>query len=915
LRRSWLRLFWAGIVVAGALVGYLATSGLGQRLLQQEVETQLSRRLGGPVTVAAVELGLEDGLRLELRGLEAFPRATPSEPPALRAHRVLAWIDVLALLIGRLEVSTLIVEGPQLQIERNADGSFVDLPLPPLTPTVGPANESAEDLIRLLEGLDPRASELVANFRAANRIEVRDGSLNWIESRQGIEHAAPEILRLELINGVAERNWLSRSVSLDARAVFLDGRHAPFPIEVGVARQNGTHFDWSLALSKVPLALAKAPLSEVVDLDALSGTFDAKWRLRSGETGGHVLDFEGTIRDATFSWHGSESILENETAQLKAQLEFDAKRLRVTGGRLAGGRLELDFGGVVDRPIEPAARARIESHLVGVRFEDLGTLAHRIGRDSNFGIALSRVTERVESGVVRSVEMAGTARLEQWQDLFAGRSHDLPDGILLGGAFSNTVFGTSDDDRLENLAGEVEWHEDRLTLRNLSGTYQGSPLPRMNAILEGVSQLIRNAERPGPALATPPALPGLVPLAELLKPQDPDALPPVKAIGLAIDELDHPVFRWPLRDLRVLVEPQRGGLQLYVREGTWGDASIQGEVLWFGGSGDPSIEAHLTLGAPSVGGPENEPTLATEAPAATAAPETTEPPLADRPPAIGDRWGKGRFEIDFRPRPKLPFQHATGFFRLEGAQLVGQDVEIELEGRGQFAARARVDLAQKETIGLDLSFALTDGRAEGLNEFLALPKDLVTGDLGATGSLAGRVRPGASFIAELDGRIHIDAKQGRVRTNVPLLLRLAKATEGYNPFANEDQLQYESMTGTLDLDHGRLSANDFELEGPLRVFAKAQIDTNRPHGEIHAVVGIFLFRAPNQILANLPLVRSFLPGSKRGLIGAYFDVEGPLNEPAVDMLEMKTLISAVPDAIKAPFKVLRYLFERPESDS
>ena len=43
MRRSWLRLFWAGVVLAAAAVGYLASSGLGERLFQPELGTNVRR--------------------------------------------------------------------------------------------------------------------------------------------------------------------------------------------------------------------------------------------------------------------------------------------------------------------------------------------------------------------------------------------------------------------------------------------------------------------------------------------------------------------------------------------------------------------------------------------------------------------------------------------------------------------------------------------------------------------------------------------------------------------------------------------------------------------------------------------------------------------------------------------------------
>jgi len=378
----------------------------------------------------------------------------------------------------------------------------------------------------------------------------------------------------------------------------------------------------------------------------------------------------------------------------------------------------------------------------------------------------------------------------------------------------------------------------------------------------------------------------------------------VKAVGLAIELLEHPILRWPIRDMRVFIEPLRQGMNLSIREGIWGGATIHGELALRNDSGWPSVDAQLELG-PLTTPPANPVGVAIEETASHSGVGT----------ANSERWGSGRFELEFRPRPNLPFQRAAGFFRLEGADLVGNEVEVQLAPSGKGALRTDIDLRDPESIGLDLSFAITDGTFEGLSEFVVLPPDLVSGNVGITGSLAGLVRPNTSFIAELDGRVRVEAQNGRISTSLPLLLRIGKASEGYNPFANEDELEFESMTGTIELEHGRLAIEDFEIEGPLRVFANAQLDTNLRPAQIKAVVGIFLFRTSGQIIGSFPLVRSFLPGSKRGLIGAYFEVEGDIGKPDVDALPLQTLMSSVPSAIKAPFKVLKFLFGRDEDDS
>ena len=922
MRRSWLRLFWAGVVVAGLAIGYLVTSGLGDRLLHREIETQLGRLLASPVEIAKVDLRLENGIRLEAHDLVAYPTPRPDGPAALRVRRIVAWIDILALLIGRLELSTLVLEGPVLRIEQAADGSFVSLPLPapdPVVPSDG--RSTAEWILQRLESLDASATEFAQEFRLADRIELIDGTLSWIRHGPASDEDAPPPVRLELISGQAERDWLSGAISLDGEAVFVDGRNAPFPVGISVRRRTGPHFDWTLDLSRISLEAKQGPLALIDALDDVSGTLDARFQLSTNDAGAHELHFEGTVEDANVSLRRTRSIINRERVRLDASLVFDPRRLRLVEGRLAGKQLGLDFMGEVPRPITPASRARIETRMVGIEFERIRNFANRIKNDSDLALAIARLVEPVESGRIRVIHAAGTAPLRHWADLLQGRTRDLPQGFLLGGAFEQFRVAAGGEDRIEDLEGEIEWLEDQISLQRVRGVYRGTRLPEMNLIVDGVSHLIRASDAVGTVSVVPPPVPGLRPLLQILRPRDPDALPPVKAIGLAIDHLDHPLFRWPLRDLRVLVEPLRHGMQMRIREGTLGGASIQGDAIWYNDPETPSVNARLRLGPPP------EPEAATAPPdRAVAERETTTrtDSGSSRPTRAGSgsagktppiRWGSARFEIGFRPRPRLPFRKATGFARLEGSKLLGSDIEIGLEPEGKAALRVALDLTRPDAVDLDLSFAITGARFEGMSEFVALPPDLVTGQVGATGSLGGPVRPDAPFIAELDGRVRIEAREGRILTSLPLLLRLGKATEGYNPFANADELLYETMTGTLTLDHGRLGIEDFEIEGPLRVYANVRLDTNRHPAPIRAVVGIFLFRSGGEILGNLPLLRSFLPGSDRGLIGAYFKVKGPIDAPDVEALPLKTLMSSVPDAIKAPFKALRFLFGLDKDDS
>jgi len=894
VRRSWLRLFLAGVLVLAAALTWLVWSGTGGRLLHRQVETQLARRLERAVSLDSVELRIERGLRITVRNLRIHPTSDAKGEPLLRAGRVAAWVDIPALLIGRLAIGTLVLEGPSLRIERAADGSFPGLPIAAFDGEGLVARDDVygEGIARAIEALEPAAGRLADRLRFASRIEIRDGTLTFVDGERGPD--APPI-RLELLQLVAQRNRLSDAGSLTLDAVVVDGRNAPFPIEVGVERDEDQPFVWDLAWQDVSLAAARQIVPSLPLLDGLAGRWSAKLHASRDAAGVNTLSFESRVVNASLVLPRSRERIAYDALDFGARVELARGEVRVREGKLGGSRIRSEFEATVERPLRPASGARLETRLLGVEFEDVRTLVDSLEGEFQTARSLHRLVERVESGRIQQIEVAGTAALREWQALWRGPDRELPEGFLLAAAFDEVQVGAHTPDDLRDLSGEVEWVGDDLKLRGARARYHGEWLPRMDLEIDGVSHLVRATRKAKPITATPPPIPGIRPLARILRPRDPNALPPVKAIGLSIDRLEHPLLRWPLTAARVLVEPVRRGVQINVREGVLGGASVAGEAVFSSEPDDGKVSARLVFGPPPAAS-------AAEGPAAV--PDAT----ASQDAWPAERWGSGEVEIEFRPRPHLPFARATGWFRLDAARFVARDVEIALAPQGTIETRGAVGLEAPDSIGLDLSFALTDGRFESLSEFIALPPHLITGGLGATGTLAGRVRPDAPFIAELDGQVRAEAKSGRVALTVPLLLRLSKATEGYNPFANEHEVDYETMAATIAFEHGHLDSQDFVIEGPLRVYAKARIDTNpRPVG-IRAVVGIFLFRAPNQILSNLPILRSLLPGSERGLVGAYFEVDGPIGEPRIEALPLATFLTAVPSAIKTPMKVLQYLF-------
>ncbi len=164
------------------------------------------------------------------------------------------------------------------------------------------------------------------------------------------------------------------------------------------------------------------------------------------------------------------------------------------------------------------------------------------------------------------------------------------------------------------------------------------------------------------------------------------------------------------------------------------------------------------------------------------------------------------------------------------------------------------------------------------------------------------------MFAEIEGKLDLFAHDGTIRQSIPLVSALTHATEGFDPLAARDAILFESIRAQFLLDRGRLTTDDFKLDGPLRVVASGRFDFARPEREIRAELGIFLFRQVDLLLGKLPLIGDLIPGGKdRGLFGAYFEIAGTLDEPDLRPLPLRSLTEGtpLPELLKAPFSAIR----------
>ena len=158
---------------------------------REPIEQRASRALGMPVSIGAIEVRSSGWVpSFELREVVL---QGPDRQPALRLPRVYAAISPRSILSLELHFEQLLIDGAQLEVQRDANGRISVGGLDFSGPSAGGGNAAADW------------------FFAQHEFVIRGGSLRWTDAMRQAEPLALTDLRLVIRNGLR-----SHDLRLDA---------------------------------------------------------------------------------------------------------------------------------------------------------------------------------------------------------------------------------------------------------------------------------------------------------------------------------------------------------------------------------------------------------------------------------------------------------------------------------------------------------------------------------------------------------------------------------------------------------------------------------------------------------------------------------------------------------------------------
>jgi hypothetical protein len=846
-----------GVFCAAAFVGFLMSARLVPERVRAITEESLGELLAAPVEIEETQLYLRFGLAVEARGISAWPGA---DGPALSIRRALMRVDLLPLLFGEVRPRWLRFEEPRLVLERDASGAVVaPFAWDPFDGDIG-EDGAAYELSR--RSIDAAMGAILGLPLPSPHLEIVGGELVAVRAGD------PEAASLEL-RGMEVR--MSRSASLKAGRLELrtglvrggrDGGRLELEAEVGGSGDT----EALVSLDRLDLGSLVSWAPSLRDQLQLSGRVTGDLELRMEHDKPHRLD--GDLRTwglkLRFPRPGrSPLVLSSDAGSVRAALLLTERRLELWSGRLQSGDLRLGLEGTLELPLREDSRIRIVARTPTL---ELSALEGALGwLQEGMRSEAESLLASVEHGQVEELELRLATPLGSFDGQRPDALVELVRDLELRGHLEAGSFRISEDQRLDQVSAGFLFDGDRLDLRRADARWNDQKLPRLNVSLTGVSHLLPledlRCQRPS---AVDP-LPGRHALQDWLDARrDPEQARTWSQLSLEADWVRHPTLGCGVEHARATVSPTDSGFSFEIQQAIWAGAPIKARGTYERGPRE-SLTLSVALG------PAWEPV--TEA-------------APDLP------WASGRFQLVATRFGPWRIEGAGGSFEARQGTLALAGTRLDLTPDAALHADLTLDLSDPDEVPYELGFSVKPSPIDAFATSLDVDPELVEGTLSAAGILTGRLRGAESPLMGARGHATLMARDGLLRRDLPPLLAITVASEAVNPVASREEIPYDGIDASLELEGGRLRTESLSLRGPwLRALVSGEVDVlSSPH-PTESVVALFFFRNLDSLISKVPLLNRVLLGEDKNLINAYFALSGPFGEPQARLIPVKTLSS------------------------
>lgn len=288
--------------------------------------------------------------------------------------------------------------------------------------------------------------------------------------------------------------------------------------------------------------------------------------------------------------------------------------------------------------------------------------------------------------------------------------------------------------------------------------------------------------------------------------------------------------------------------------------------------------------------------------------------LDDLTPLFGSQGGAGgtRFTLKAQLNAAqgkafdLPFQRLKSTVMLEDSILYLQPLDFHcLEGDA--SGKIRIDFGATPT-RYQANGSLQRVSADRFLQALGVKKQEVLGSLSLQGELSARGESAAELKKSALGALTLKVEDGQIRkfstlSKVFSILNFSQLLRFKLPDMVSGGMPFNKITGDFAIRDGIASTQNLLLDSnAINISAVGEFDL--PRNELDLTIGVQPLQTVDKVVSRIPIVGWILTGKDRSLISTYFEAKGPIEDPRVTAVPVKSLTKGV-------LNIFRRVFELP----
>jgi uncharacterized protein involved in outer membrane biogenesis len=259
---------------------------------------------------------------------------------------------------------------------------------------------------------------------------------------------------------------------------------------------------------------------------------------------------------------------------------------------------------------------------------------------------------------------------------------------------------------------------------------------------------------------------------------------------------------------------------------------------------------------------------------------------------------------------EIPFQRLKCLVMLEDKILYLQPVDFACLD-GEVSGKIRMDFGSSSP-RYQVNCNLQQVSADKLLHTLGVQKQEVVGALSLQGELSAKGESAAELKQSALGAVKLRVEHGNIRkfstlSKVFSILNVSQLFKLQLPDMVSGGMPFSKITGDFAIRDGIASTQNLLLDSnAMNISTVGKFDL--VHNKLDLTIGVQPLQSVDKVVSRIPIVGWILTGKDHSLITTYFEAKGPIEDPHVTAVPVKSLAKGVLNIFKRVFELPAKLF-------